>query len=529
MTEATAAVAERVVSALESARGDVDTLRVQVLHDVEEVRKELDEVLRLKAGSRLRIETPDFDAFQREPYCVVPVGKERWRVVVPKFVDFHVGMLERATDAYNVFVVDRFSKWLGGIPKEMESLFSFGHALEATVQDGLLTVKHGKDQEKAFERYRKHLTIRRDERTMGVKAGSEFDLIADMIADGTLPFVPRPVDAEDLRSPAWMPAGTTFDGRPRPSGAITLRPYQEEAWTEFKRFGACGIYWPPSAGKTIIGLHAFAHLRGPKLVVVPTSTLVEQWTERLKRHLEGWAAAEVEVVTYQGWDKIKRRLQQRGARPYTLVVFDECHALPANTFARWSTVPCKYRLGLSATPYREDGRTDYIFALTGHPVGLDWQELVKLGLIGTPDVRVVLHKDPHGKVLTLQRLLADKKRTLVFCDSLQLGEQMSRLLGIPFVHGGTAKRLDVVRRNPQVICSRVGDEGMSLEDLERVVELDFLFGSRRQEGQRLGRLFHSGGGEHWILMTDQELEDHDKRLLAITEKGFRVKFEREAA
>lgn len=71
--------------------------------------------------------------------------------------------------------------------------------------------------------------------------------------------------------------------------------------------------------------------------------------------------------------------------------------------------------------------------------------------------------------------------------------------------------------------SRVGDEGVSLPDIRRVIEVDFLFGSRRQEAQRLGRLFHgTQPGEHIILMTERELVDHEKRLYAIYDKGWNI-------
>jgi len=59
--------------------------------------------------------------------------------------------------------------------------------------------------------------------------------------------------------------------------------------------------------------------------------------------------------------------------------------------------------------------------------------------------------------------------------------------------------------------------------IERIVEIDFLFGSRRQEGQRLGRLFHGEGkGEHIILMSQREFENYSKRLYSIYEKGFKI-------
>jgi DNA excision repair protein ERCC-3 len=69
----------------------------------------------------------------------------------------------------------------------------------------------------------------------------------------------------------------------------------------------------------------------------------------------------------------------------------------------------------------------------------------------------------------------------------------------------------------------VGDEGISLGKLERVIEADFLFGSRRQELQRLGRLFHSEfKGEHHIIMTEEEYSLYKKRLYGVLEKGFEI-------
>ena len=96
-------------------------------------------------------------------------------------------------------------------------------------------------------------------------------------------------------------------------------------------------------------------------------------------------------------------------------------------------------------------------------------------------------------------------------------------LGIPFVYGATRNRLDIINEAETSIVSRVGDEGMSIPEIERTIEHDFLFGSRRQEGQRMGRLFHSDvKGEHIILMTEKEYEAHSKRLYSITERGFKI-------
>ena len=119
--------------------------------------------------------------------------------------------------------------------------------------------------------------------------------------------------------------------------------------------------------------------------------------------------------------------------------------------------------------------------------------------------------------------MIDDKKTIVFCDSIKFGNALSKRFEIPFVSGESRKRIEVIEEAETSIVSRVGDEGLSIKSIERIIEVDFLFGSRRQEGQRLGRLFHGEKkGEHIIMMTEGEFEKHSKRLYAIYEKGFHI-------
>ena len=100
------------------------------------------------------------------------------------------------------------------------------------------------------------------------------------------------------------------------------------------------------------------------------------------------------------------------------------------------------------------------------------------------------------------------------------------LLGIVpcAIYGATRGRMDIIRKADVSVVSRVGDEGISIPELERVIEVSFLFGSRMQESQRFGRLMHSESDEteHIILMTEEEFHKYQKRLYAITERGFRL-------
>jgi len=84
-------------------------------------------------------------------------------------------------------------------------------------------------------------------------------------------------------------------------------------------------------------------------------------------------------------------------------------------------------------------------------------------------------------------------------------------------------KLDI--ENKVMVCSRVLDLGVSIKDLQRIIEVDFLFGSRQQELQRTGRLMHSNETDvrHDIIFTEKEIDSYGKRLFALQEKGFAVK------
>lgn len=439
--------------------------------------------------------------FLEEPYVIIPKKQDEWYVVAPKFVNFQIGWLERSTRSYNVFVVNKYMQWIAQVPEKIRMRFKFKKPLPLKVYDGMLLTGE-MHQDEAWNRYKRYLSCREGSTRIRVKKGREFQLIAQMIDDGILPFIPQPVEKTDLRNVTPV---------------MSLRDYQEEAWRRFLELGAVGVYWAFGTGKTFLGLHAIEKLRGNKLVVVPSRTLKEQWNNRIRKFCVNTRRWDVEVQTYHSYHKVR-------GKDYALVVFDECHRLPANTFSRMATIKAKYRIGLSGTPYREDGRTDYIFALTGFPLGLDWNKFLELGLIAKPTIILHLFSNYRDKLRKLDELVQLPKKTVIFCDSLDLGKRLASKHNLPFVYGATTDRLEIIEKSMQTIVSRVGDEGLSIPKIERVIEVDWLYGSRRQEAQRVGRLFHSQDKEpeHIILMTDKEFGRDEKRLFAIYEKGFRI-------
>jgi len=493
--------------AISEIRKQVDASLQKIDEMIEAIKAEREKIAE---DLRLRMEKLQFGQFDKqsleeffeEPYVIIPTRRpEQWYVIAPKWINFQIGYLDRSTKGYNIFIVSKYVKWLAEIPKALQDKFRFKEPLPYKVFDGMLLT--GKAlQNQAWEQYKPYLSRREGEDRIRIKKGSEFRLIAQMIEDGMLPFLPKPVNEEDL---------TGYE-------AFDLRFYQKEAWKTFLQTGATGIFWAFGAGKSFMGIYALGRIKGRKLVVVPTITLKEQWLERVQKYLPTFKN-EIEIETYHAYHKVRDR-------DYSLILFDECQHLPANTFIRLATLRAKYRMGFSGSPYREDGRENYIIALTGFPVGMAWEELLRLHVVKEPTFRVYILKDNKEKIRKIDELLKIPMKTIIFSDWIEFGERIKKAFNIPFIHAETKDRLDLIRASQVCVVSRVGDEGISLPDIERVIEAGFLYGSRMQESQRFGRLMHAlkEEPEHIILMTEEEFEAYQKRLYAIHERGFRVEY-----
>jgi superfamily II DNA or RNA helicase len=150
------------------------------------------------------------------------------------------------------------------------------------------------------------------------------------------------------------------------------RPYQSEglqAWTRQRSRGV--VVLPTGAGKSQLGVMAIDEKQRATLVVAPTLDLVRQWFALLRATfglpvgVVGGGEHRIEALTVTTYDSAYLHMEHLGAR-FGLVIFDECHHLPSGTYAiaaRQSLAP--FRLGLTATPERADGRESELDQLIG--------------------------------------------------------------------------------------------------------------------------------------------------------------------
>lgn len=455
-----------------------------------------------------KLDRDQLKGFFLHPYHLYKDRKDKendWHLVIPRFIDIQLGWLEKVTESHNVFLINRYVDWLGEIPQALKDKIGMKDPLDVFLDGDLLV---GKDVEKVREKYKHFIKGKDKEGNLVINKGAHFELLATLIKDGILPFIPRPVPKELLTERRCD---------------FALRDYQKEGWEALLQYSNVGIFFPPSTGKTFFGMHVCTHIKPPHIIAVPSTMLVEQWKERIELYTDLKLGEEVDVFTYQSAIKYGTK------KNYNVLMIDEVHHLPANEFSKLAVIPRKITVGLSATPQREDGREEFIFALTGRPVGMAWDKFKQLKIIQSPPMHVWIVKNEAERLKTLGDLLAEEKKTIIFCDSIATGAAVAKRYGIPHVYGVTKDKLTTIQNAPVAVVSRVGDEGLSLPEIERVIEISWLFGSRRQELQRFTRLLHGQGtdGEGHIIMTGTEYQHDHKRLFGIMDRGFKIVLHRE--
>ncbi len=153
-----------------------------------------------------------------------------------------------------------------------------------------------------------------------------------------------------------------------------LRPEQTAAVENWLRTRQGVVVMPTGTGKTEVALSIIASLDVATLVVAPVRDLMYQWHRRIQDGLGvdagiiGDSVYRVSPVSVTTYDSACIHMDRLGAT-FGLIVFDECHHLPGGLrrdAARMSAAP--FRLGLTATPERSDGRHADLSALIGPTV-----------------------------------------------------------------------------------------------------------------------------------------------------------------
>eukprot|EP00484_Ammonia_sp_Unknown_P019995 CAMPEP_0197030694 /NCGR_PEP_ID=MMETSP1384-20130603/9872_1 /TAXON_ID=29189 /ORGANISM="Ammonia sp." /LENGTH=835 /DNA_ID=CAMNT_0042460091 /DNA_START=86 /DNA_END=2593 /DNA_ORIENTATION=+ len=334
------------------------------------------------------------------------------------------------------------------------------------------------------------------------------------------------------------------------------RPYQEKCLSKMFGNGRARsglIVLPCGAGKTLVGVTAVATVKKSAIIFANTTVSVHQWFQQIlhwsrlvdrscivefssqsKNKLPPKTKACILVTTYHMLGHSGRRskeaqvvMDEITSREWGLLVLDEVHVAPANTFRKCtSMIRSKCKLGLTATLLREDDKIGDLFYLIGPKLyEANWLDLQKngyLALVQCIEVWCEMAEDFYHYYLyneqnnkRYSQLLSDFNpnkfrcmqylmrvheqrgdKVLVFSDNIPLLKHCAKKLCKPFIYGKTGDQerkywLHNFNHTASTNClfiSSVGDTSLDLPDVNVVIQISSHYGSRRQEAQRLGRI-----------------------------------------
>jgi superfamily II DNA or RNA helicase len=165
---------------------------------------------------------------------------------------------------------------------------------------------------------------------------------------------------------------------------ITLRNYQKEAVDSIISYHFGVVVAPPGSGKTVMGLDILAKQNQRTLILVHRKELLDQWVERIVSFLniekkdvgifgggkKKWGER-ITVSTIQTLSSMKESELKKYSEYFGLILVDECHHIPAQTFKKVITnFNPYYCYGLTATPQRKNKDEKQIFLYIGNIISV---------------------------------------------------------------------------------------------------------------------------------------------------------------
>eukprot|EP01156_Anaeramoeba_ignava_P023188 Anaeramoba_ignava/c21383_g1_i1.p1 GENE.c21383_g1_i1~~c21383_g1_i1.p1 ORF type:complete len:356 (-),score=114.27 c21383_g1_i1:18-1085(-) len=278
------------------------------------------------------------------------------------------------------------------------------------------------------------------------------------------------------------------------------------------------------------------------------------------------------MISFQGnrSEDSKEIMQEIQNKDWGLLVLDEVHVVPAETFRKTISIAKSHvKLGLTATLVREDERiADLNFLIGPKLYEANWQDLQRNGYIAKVQCaevwcpmttnffneylksdsvhrKILLFVMNPSKIQACEYLIRYHEscgdKILIFSDSVYALLFYSKKLNKPKIYGKTTQneRMEILTSfqnnvNKCIFISRVGDNSIDLPDANVIIQISSHYGSRRQEAQRLGRILrpkpsHDNPNEfsaffYTLVSQDtQEMYYSTKRQQFLIDQGYSFK------
>lgn len=374
--------------------------------------------------------------------------------------------------------------------------------------------------------------------------------------------------------------GLPLDISLRESESFSVRDYQLDSVKAFLGDGRPGLGYgvivlPCGSGKTITGLAAMSEIKTSTLILAPNVAALHQWKRELltkttiseddigeysadRKDIRKVTLCTYSMLVYRNTtDDEYHNFNAIASYPWGFVIYDEVHMLPAPVFRLSASLQSVYRLGLTATLIREDGREKEVFSLVG-PKRYDvpWAELEKQGFIATAychEIRISLSEDAEldyalaprsrkiviaaknkSKLPVIEYLLERHpgQQILIIGQYIDQLEEIQKRFSFPLITGSMSnrKREELYQdfrdgRIQVLIVSKVANYAIDLPDASVAIQVSGTFGSRQEEAQRLGRILRPKSVDsHFYTLVTRHTSEEDfslNRQKFLIEQGYK--------
>ncbi len=306
----------------------------------------------------------------------------------------------------------------------------------------------------------------------------------------------------------------------------------------------------PGYGKTNCALEVIARLKRPTAVIVHKEFLMNQWAERITQFYgineSDIGYVQQDVCDFQGKKIVMIMLQSILAREYSQSLFDyfgtvcidEVHRIAAQEFRKAIVMfPARYRMGVTATPRRQDNLENVFFWHIGSiaAIGEDSKLKAKVTFVKTPlhptdrDLRMMtdyrgkqnlnkvidylLENDGRNRVIVglLSKALKSGRKVMVLSGRLDHLERLKNMMDTEMVKSGTRyttgyyiggmkeeERTISATRDLIYATYAMASEGLDIPDLDTL----FLVTPKTDVEQSVGRILRIVKGKKQPVVID---------------------------
>lgn len=317
-----------------------------------------------------------------------------------------------------------------------------------------------------------------------------------------------------------------------PCFKLQLRKSQEEAVRAYLEDPEKGIIsMPTGKGKSIVGIYLAYILKQRTLVIVHKNDLLVGWQKDIALAFDNKvdigiiqgrkrSVGHITLATVQTLNKFTKHDWHYYKNKFGLIIVDEMHHTPASSYGVLSNFNAAYRVGLSATPERNDGMNQVMHFYLGD---FAYVYEVKEGEEETDILPVeVIVQDSTVSYIPMVREVSDSRNPRKVCYVLDEEKGNIPITSIPFSN------------RPKVSYHSVEDRVISDERYQRQVIKDIVkefkdgrnilvFFNMKEHcrifSEKLKEVFKTFNSADKIVLYYGDSEERDSEIIDKIEKG----------